>query len=228
MIRHQANLALLELAAAALDPLLPELALVGGCAVAVLVTDVTRPEVRATIDVDLVAEVTTYTDYLVLCDRLRSLGFRDAGDLTCRFRKDALIVDVVPIEESILGFGNPWFEAAAREAVYFEMPSGRSIRHVTATYLLATKLGAFRGRGNGDYMHHDIEDIVNLVDGRPSVVDEVIATGGDVREYIEEQFDALLSDKAFGDSIQGHFHPSENHALRVPIVLERMRRLAGL
>ncbi len=102
------------------------------------------------------------------------------------------------------------------------------IRHVTAPYLLATKLGAFSDRGNGDYMHHDIEDIVNLIDGRPTVMDEVIAVGGDLRDYLEEQFDALLADRAFADSVQGHFHPSDDHAIRVPLVLERMRRLAGL
>jgi predicted nucleotidyltransferase len=228
MKRQQANLAIIELAAVSLEPLLPELALVGGCAVGLLVTDETRPEVRATIDVDLVAEVTTYTGYALLSDKLRDLGFRDSGDLNCRFRKGALIIDVVPIEESILGFGNPWFEQGARSAVDFVLPSGRTIRHVTAPYLLATKLGAFGGRGNGDYMHHDVEDIVNLLDGRPTVVDEVVAVGGDVREYIQDQFDALLADRAFGDSIQAHFHPTEDHALRVPLVLERMRRLAGL
>jgi predicted nucleotidyltransferase len=227
MIRQQANLAILELAAAALEPVLPELALVGGCAVGILITDETRPEVRATIDVDLVAEVTTYTGYEELCHKLRALGFQD-GDIVCRFKLGSLIVDVVPIEESILGFGNPWFEPAARDAALYTLPSGRTIRHVTAPYLLATKLGAFSGRGNGDYLHHDIEDIVNLIDGRPSVVDEVVALGGAVREYIEDQFDALLADVAFADSMQSHFHPSEDHSVRIPLVLGRMRRLAGL
>jgi hypothetical protein len=37
------------------------------------------------------------------------------------------------------------------------LPSGRSIRIVTAPVVLATKLEAFRGRGRGDYLiSHDL------------------------------------------------------------------------
>lgn len=54
-----------------------------------------------------------------------------------------------------------------------KLPSGREILAATAPVFLATKLEAFYGRGNGDYAHHDMEDIVNLIDGRPSLGTEV-------------------------------------------------------
>jgi hypothetical protein len=46
-------------------------------------------------------------------------------------------------------------------AVHIQLPSGKSIKMVSAAYFLITKLEAFDGRGAGDYlMSHDIEDII--------------------------------------------------------------------
>ncbi len=64
------NLSVVSLVAQALGPLNAEFMLVGGCAVGLLITDRGRPPVRQTIDVDLVAEVTSLTGYYA------SLGLR--------------------------------------------------------------------------------------------------------------------------------------------------------
>jgi hypothetical protein len=49
-----------------------------------------------------------------------------------------------------------------------------SIKLVTPTCFLATKIEAFEGRGNSDYWaSHDLEDIIMLFDGRPEIVQEV-------------------------------------------------------
>ena len=69
------NLASLELAALALGPLLDELVLVGGCATGLLITDPSVPPVRATLDVDLLTEVTPLSSYYALQERLRQRGF---------------------------------------------------------------------------------------------------------------------------------------------------------
>jgi hypothetical protein len=222
------NVTVVELAAIALEPLLDELVLVGGCAVGLLITDQTRPPIRHTVDVDLLTEVTTRTNYYQLCDRLKALGFVENGDVICRFHKGPLIIDVMPTNEKILGFGNVWYEAAAQRPTQLTLPNGRTIAHISGPFLLATKLEAFNGRGKGDYMHHDIEDIVNLIDGRPELVAEVAAEQADVRNYIHAELDELLADQAFTGSISHHFHPSEDHDGRRTIVLERLRSLAGI
>ena len=44
---------------------------------------------------------------------------------------------------------------------------------VTAPVFLATKLEAFRGRGQGDFLFsHDLEDLMAVVDGRAALVEE--------------------------------------------------------
>lgn len=222
------NVLVVELAASALGPLLDELVLVGGCAVGLLITDSSRPPIRYTVDVDLVAEVTTKVQYYELSERLKARGFRESGDVICRFHRGELIVDVMPIDASVLGFANEWYELAIQRASVTTLGNGRQLRHVSAPLLLATKLASFNGRGNGDYMHHDIEDIINLVDGRLELVAEVRAENEDLRQYIRSEIDDLLADPTFTGSISGHFHPTENHPERTKVVIGRLRSLAGL
>jgi hypothetical protein len=60
-----------------LRPLLDDLVFVGGCATALLITDQAAAEVRPTFDVDAIAEITSYADYVVFSERLRNLGFTE-------------------------------------------------------------------------------------------------------------------------------------------------------
>src|ERR1700692_3082576 len=71
------NQALLEDAAAKLKGLLDEVVFVGGSTLELMITDAGAAPVRGTVDVDVIAEITTYADYVVFSDRLRTLGFRE-------------------------------------------------------------------------------------------------------------------------------------------------------
>ena len=73
------NLELLIDAAELLRPLLDELVFVGGCTTALLVTDKAAAEVRPTYDIDAIAEITSYPDYVDFSGRLRKLGFTRSG-----------------------------------------------------------------------------------------------------------------------------------------------------
>lgn len=228
MIENNPNIATLELAAHALKPLLNELVLVGGCAVGLLITDRARPPVRATIDVDLLAEVTPLSNYYALCDKVRALGFVEGGDIICRWVKGGLVIDIMPTDANVLGFTNKWYALAASMPITSRLPSGIKIQHISAPLLIATKIESFYGRGNGDYFHHDIEDIINLVDGRPELADDVRGAPQSLREFIEQEIDDLLGDRGFIDSIPGHLIPIQAEQSRAPILIERLRRIAGL
>jgi hypothetical protein len=205
--------------------------LVGGCSVGLLITDKARPEVRQTIDVDLVAEVTSINEYYTLASRLEECGFRQSADADyfCRWNKGQLILDVMPSDESALGHStNRWYPQAVRDAVRRVLDSGLVILMISPPLFLATKLEAFHGRADGDYAHHDMEDIINVIDGRPEIIDEVTAAGDAVREFLRNEFDELLADESFTDELPGHFRPDRVSQARVPIVIDRLRRLAGL
>jgi len=46
------------------------------------------------------------------------------------------------------GYTDIWYEDALNNSVSFTLPSGQTIRLITAPYFLGTKMEAFRRRGN--------------------------------------------------------------------------------
>jgi hypothetical protein len=67
-----------------------------------------------------------------------------------------------------------------------------TIRLLAPEYFIATKLEAYQGRGNNDpLLSHDLEDIINLVDGREELLGEIGQLQTSVRKYIAQQFAEL-------------------------------------
>jgi len=68
--------------------------------------------VRRTYDVDVISEIASYADYAVFSERLRILGFGEdsrEGAPLCRWQHDELVLDVMQLDASILGFSNRWY-----------------------------------------------------------------------------------------------------------------------
>ena len=108
------------------------------------------------------------------------------------------------------------------------MPSGSTIRVVSAPYFLVTKLVAFDGRGQVDYTaSHDLEDIVALLDGRLEVVDEVRQCELTLREHLQNRLAALLTESRFLEALPGHMPGDAASQARVPIIVERLKALAA-
>ena len=71
------NEALLAEEAARLAPLLPEIVFVGGCATGLLINDPAAAPVRLTNDADVIAEISSYEEYMKFSERLRALEFSE-------------------------------------------------------------------------------------------------------------------------------------------------------
>jgi hypothetical protein len=114
-------------------------------------------------------------------------------------------------------------------AVQRELPSGRQIHAASPPYLLATKLEAFKARGNGDSLgSRDFGDVIALIDGRPELVDEVLTAEPDVREYVAEEFRSLLAAPRIGDGLAGAVRPDAASQARVEeIILPAIHRLTA-
>jgi RimJ/RimL family protein N-acetyltransferase len=67
----------------------------------------------------------------------------------------------------------------------------RNARSRAAIERLGAKLDAYSDRGKGDLYHHDIEDVVAVVDGRVELHGELAAAGEGVRRYVVEQVRGL-------------------------------------
>ena len=137
------NVQQLQLVAEALQGLRQSLVFVGGCVAGVLITDATRPPVRATQDVDLIAELASKVELYKLQDELKSLGFKEDPEIYCRWRIGNLKVDIMATEESVMNFTNRWYAEAVTTSAKVTLPDGALIRQITAPYFIATKLEAF-------------------------------------------------------------------------------------
>lgn len=224
------NLAILELAVERLGSITDVMVFVGGCATGLLLTDVAARPARVTHDVDVITEVASLGEYHRLSSRLRERGFREDQSPeapVCRWIAEGIVLDVMPTRAEILGFGNEWYQPALDTAASLKLPSGRAVRMVTAPYFLATKLAAFEGRGNGDYvMSHDMEDIVAVLDGRPEIIDEVKRTEEALQAHLADRFTKLLRNPDFLAALPGHLPGDAASQARVPLVEERITAIA--
>lgn len=225
------NLEILMLAVDQLGELADEMVFVGGCATGLLITDPAAPHIRVTRDVDAIVQLYSRSDYYRLSEKLRSHGFKeDISDDAplCRWVNEKVILDVMPTDSTILGFGNQWYSAAAQHAEQIQLPSNKTIHMVSAPYFLITKLEAFDGRGQGDYIiSHDIEDIIAVLDGRPEVIEEVKHSNPELVKALAVQFTALQKDSAFIDAISGHMPTDEISQKRVTMILEKIKQIAS-
>ncbi len=224
-MNHDPNISVVSLVARELGTLREEFMLVGGCAVGLLITDTARPPVRQTADVDMVTEVTSLPDYYKTREPLRKLGFSEdhTADHMCRWRKGALILDVMPSQEVLGHSVNRWYAEAVKVPQQVVLPSGATIYIITAPFFVATKLESFNNRGQANYMHHDMEDILNIVDGREGLISEVASAPDAVRKFIQDEIDGYLADETFVDQL-GWLFPDG----RAELVIKRLRDLAGV
>jgi len=227
---HDPNVAKVELIAQALGELREQVVFVGGCAVGLLLTDPAAASPRVTYDVDLVAEVAALRGYHRLEREFSRRGFeRDlrADAPICRWRYQRIEVDLMPTDPAVLGFANRWYPLAVAGAERVLLPSGTAIRLIDAAAFLATKFEAFADRGRNDLLgSHDAEDIVNLLDGRPELVDEAVSAPPELRRYLADRCRALLARPDFADALMGMIMPDESLAERVQTVLHRLTLLA--
>lgn len=226
------NIQILEAAVERLKILTEEMVFVGGCATGLLLTNPAASPVRATIDVDVLVEVSTLVEYHWLSEQLRQLEFvEDTSEDApiCRWKTPEVILDVMPTDPKILGFGNRWFTLAYKASEWTTLPSGKRIRLLPAPYFLATKFEAFDYRGENDYlMSRDMEDIVTVLDGRSEIVFEVQQAGEELKDYLVVRCSMLLKERDFLDALPGHLLPDAASQDRSALIIDRLKTIAGI
>jgi predicted nucleotidyltransferase len=123
----------------------------------------------------------------------------------CRWRSvdPQLVLDVMPTDPDILGFSNPWYDEAISSAVTVTLESGAEIRAAAPPALVATKLCAWKGRGDGDLLPSlDIHDVLTLIDGRSELIEEVASAAPDLRTYIRDELSELRTEGYFDYAVE--------------------------
>lgn len=211
------------------NDLLAQVAFVGGCTTGLHITDdFTKEKVRYTEDVDLIIHVLGYTGWHKFSEQVISRGFKISmeDEVNCRFRLGSLCVDFMPDDENVLGYSNRWYSEALATAQAYEMDNGVVIRLVTPCYFLATKFDAYKGRGNGDLLtSRDMEDILNLVDGREELFTELQNAEPSLKTYLAAAFTQLLNASEINYAVQSTASGDQG---RQQIIFERLEQFAAL
>ncbi|WP_411960511.1 hypothetical protein ACK3BE_06185 [Pseudomonas mandelii] len=224
------NIEMLEVVAKALgEDLCKEVAFVGGCTTALMLTDeFSLEEVRYTDDVDLVVHLTGYAQWQQLVEQLKQKGFKQSqqDEVICRMRLGELKVDFMPADAEtadLLGCNNRWFKDGLASAQWHELPSGRRIRLFSPPYFLGSKLEAYAGRGAQNPLgSQDLEDILNLVNGREELANEVASTAPELRTYLSQTLAELLGNNDFGYLVQDAAHGDSE---REQIIWQRLHQI---
>ena len=219
------NLTLIETADRLLGDLLDELCLVGGCVAGLLVQTPGASPIRVTEDVDLVLETTTLATYDAFALRLRQAGFSPGvreGDPICRLRHPELAIDLMPLDESILGFSNRWYRSALEQPAVTTLSSGRRLRHLDAPHFVASKLEAFRSRGAGDFLtSSDLEDVAVVWDGRPELESELHKAPKALQAFVREGLSDCLANRHFSEAVPGYFSEELDSGARGARLIQR-------
>nr|WP_208415386.1 hypothetical protein [Xanthomonas euroxanthea] len=156
--------------------------------------------VRATYDVDAVVNL-DWARFRGIEARVESQGFAREmqSGVVCRWVHEAsgVLFDLMPVDAGVLGFSNRWYAHAVETAQVVALSDRLSIRLVTATAFVATKLEAFVTRGNSDFLSsHDLEDVLNVADGRAELVEEFAVEHADLRHWVADVFVGLVDNPA--------------------------------
>ena len=229
MRRNDPNLAQLRAIAEALGDLCEQVVFVGGAMAGLLLTDPLAESVRPTVDVDAIVEASGLTQFQRIEAEVASRGFArdvDSG-VICRWqhRPTGLILDLMPVEAHVLGFANRWYADAVHTAIPVDLGNGLTIRMISAPAFMATKLEAFASRGAGDILaSHDLEDVLNVVDGREELAAELELAPEALSEAVRDAIGQLLVHPDFGNALPGLIPDSG----RSDMVLARLRKIGGM
>ena len=219
------SIEMLQRVAHALGPLKDEVVFVGGTIPALLITDPAAPPLRPTKDVDLIIDSSRRQEYADFEAKLRGLGFQIKSPPICRYGIDDILVDVMTTSD-IQGFSDRWYPEAFSTAEETTLADGTVIRTIRAPLFLATKLNAWRDRGERDYLAHDLEDVLAVIDGRKTLLAEIRQSSLPVRRFLAGVFEELMSDGRFLEIIPAHLGGDSIAHQRAEVVVAIIRQIS--
>ena len=211
--------------AEALQDLKKEMVFVGGSIISVYTDDAAADEVRPTGDIDMTIQLSGYSEWVKLQERLLTLGFspNPEGHTICNYLYNGIEIDIMPMEDSSIGKSNRWYKPGLNYVQEIEIENQR-IKILSAPYFLATKFEAFNNRGNEYRLSHDFEDIIYVIDNRTSIVNEVLLADKIVKTFIVEELNKVMSQSNWQEILSSQIHPMMTDE-RFPIVVDKIKSI---
>jgi len=222
------NIVRLKAVANILSDFREQVVFVGGATISLYASKPELTSIRSTDDVDVVIELVSTGEFYLLQQQLLSLGFKHDinAPIISRFLYQGLKVDFMPTDPSILGFTNRWYKEGIQQKIKVDLGEQAKVYIFSAPYFLASKMEAFLSRGKSDlFASHDLEDVIYVLDHRPTVLEEIMMAPQPVKDYLREQFNKLVTNSLFEEALLGHVEQQNalERSRRIMIVLKRLR-----
>ena len=200
------NITMLQIVANGLGELKEDMVFVGGAVAELYADDPAASDIRPTLDVDCVIELSSRIEYAELEERLRKKGFANdtsEGAPICRWVYNNVKVDVMPTDENILGFSNRWYEEGIENKITKTLQDGTEIFVFPPEYYLAAKFEAHNSRGGNDLRQsHDFEDIIYLLVNCPGLLEKITNANTNVKAYLKEECENLIENVNLTEGIE--------------------------
>ena len=216
--------------AAGMQSLNERLVYLGGALAGSYANDPAATEPRTTADVDCVVNSTNYAEHAAFEDLLRKQHFQNdtlsEPPVICRWVYNGEWVDVMSMEEKSLSFGNRWYRPGFEHRERLILASGMGIYRLPAPYYVATKMEALRSRGGNDWRGaKDFEDILYVLNYCTDFMERFRMAETDVRQYLSEQFSAILQRPNINEEIECAISADEID--RTDMLIQIMRDIAS-
>ncbi|HSW60408.1 MAG TPA: hypothetical protein VLJ60_06380 [bacterium] len=204
---------------------------IGGGILGFLIDDPLASPVRTTIDIDIVLDIITDPGQIAVEKKLSLVGFRhDMSDSAprCRWIFENIKVDILSIKDKFSGMNMKWLQETVSNSIEIKK-DGAVFKVASPACFVAMKLEAFNDRGKADYLgSRDVEDVISVIDGRSSIVEEIKNSDQEIVEFISKTIKELLQKNEFVASISGHLMPDPASQKRRSIVFERLDEISRL
>lgn len=205
-MKSRTNIEMLQIVAKGLGELRNEVVFVGGGVIELYVDNPFPSDIRPSLDVDCVIEISSRLKYNELENLLRKKKFvndTSKGAPICRWIYNDILVDIMPIDEKILGFSNIWYESGIKNKISKILNDGTNIFIFLPEYFLATKFEAHKNRGGKDLRQsHDFEDIIYLFDNVNNLIEIIINTDVLLAEYLKKECQNLSDNFGLAEGIE--------------------------
>jgi predicted nucleotidyltransferase len=229
MLKNQTvNLKVIEKVALALGDINDEVIYIGGAVVGLYVTDKGADLPRPTKDIDISVQVSTYSEMEQLRIKLAAKGIHPAVNETVMYRYsyDDILIDFIPYEDTPLGPTNRWLKPGFNKA--YSVPVGKAvIKMLPVSLFLATKWEAFKDRGDDPRVAPDFEDIIYVLDNNVDIVKDVKKSAPDVRSFLKEMSEEILSNPFFDEIVECHLNPFTAEK-RKQMIAEKLKQIKDL
>jgi hypothetical protein len=225
------NIVMLQTVADGLGEMKNEMVFVGGAVAELYAGNAAVSDIRPTLDVDCLIELSSRTAHAKLENDLRTKGFANdttPGAPTCRWVFKGIKLDVMPTDSGVLGFTNIWYKDGIQYKILKILPDGTEVFVFQPGYYLATKFEAHQGRGGNDLRQsHDFEDIIYIFDNCPDLLDHIENADSRVKIYLKEKCRILLENKNLTEGIESAL-PYGTGPEGTDIIMDLIQRIADI